>query len=296
MAITLKQNKRQGRPPGSKTRADSPRMLRKAARALRLEREVTAKMARRNAPPVPANPPTASPAAVVTTPIVPPVSVTSIEARSDVELFGSVKLPPENRPRIKTELPETDLNDETNAKTNPDGNAAGASGSPQNESGLLPEEEAKAAGSTAEEHRGFATIIWDSIVGLFAMIIGAFWFPRKVGKNAQAGEIPYDEREVVISAWCKYFESIGLKALTPLQELFYVIGMYCLPRLRATFEVIRFKFMKKAKPAPAQPATDTRMPPPPDTAPAPAKTPENPVANVNLDAEAESVIQQQRET
>ncbi len=117
-------------------------------------------------------------------------------------------------------------------------------------------------------------MIWDSAVGLLAAIIGVFWFPRKMGKNTEAGEIPYDEREMVISAFCKYFASIGLTVLTPLQELYMAIFAYSAPRLNLTFQWIKLRFMKKAKPAQETPPPDNRTPPAqPAPTPSPGETP-----------------------
>jgi hypothetical protein len=296
MAIKLVEKKTRkpgsGRPKGNKTRPDSPRMIRARIRRERLDREKAAKL-------------NVAPVVGQTLPNTPIDSAPSVEivARPDTELFGVVKLPTETRQNIRTELPETDLNADT--EKNLGGNAGDTGATSENSGGNsggngLPDDDAetKAAGGSPEDHRGLATVIWDSIVGLFVMFFGAFWFPRKVGRNPENNEIPFDEREMVVSAFCKYFESIGLKALSPLQELFCVIGAYCLPRLRATVEVIRFKFMKKAKPAPAQPAHDSRMPENPSTQPAkPPETPPPapaPAESAPLDAVAQEIIHQQQ--
>jgi hypothetical protein len=92
------------------------------------------------------------------------------------------------------------------------------------------------------------------------MMIGFFWYPRPCGTDAAKGEIPYDEREMVISAFCKYFHSIGMKALSPVQELWLAIGAYCSPRLVLTVRWFKAKFAKK-KPAPEKPpvAGDNRF-------------------------------------
>ena len=92
------------------------------------------------------------------------------------------------------------------------------------------------------------------------MMIGVFWYPRPCGSATAKGEIPYDEREMVISAFCKYFQSIGMKALSPVQELWLAIGAYCSPRLVLTVQWFKTKFAKK-KPAPEKPpvAGDNRF-------------------------------------
>jgi hypothetical protein len=160
---------------------------------------------------------------------IPPVSGAS---RPDTDLFGNEKPSP--------------------GETPPDGE----------KSFFPPDEEinVKKDESEPEDHRPVATMIWDTIIGLFTAIIGAFWLPRKMGKNIEAGEIPYDEREMVISAFCQYFASIGMAVLSPLQMLYMAIFTYCVPRLKMTFDWIKLRFMKKAKPAATQPEKDNRMP------------------------------------
>jgi hypothetical protein len=144
-------------------------------------------------------------------------------------------------------------------------------GLPPDESELPPEEtETPKNESQPEDHRPISTMIWDSAIGLLCGIMGLFWLPRKMGKNIEAGEIPYDEREMVISAFCKYFASIGMTILTPAQELYMAIFAYCAPRLNLTFQWIKLRFMKKAKPAQETPPPDNRMPGDPP------KQPENP--------------------
>ncbi len=149
-------------------------------------------------------------------------------SRPDTDLFGSVPPPGNSEQEAETEFPPED---ET----------------PKNE-------------SQPEDHRPIATMIWDSAIGLLCAIMGLFWLPRKMGKNVEAGEIPYDEREMVIGAFCKYFASIGMTILSPAQELYMAIFAYCAPRLNLTFQWIKMRFMKKAKPAQDTPPPDNRMP------------------------------------
>ena len=234
MALTFKKKSKAGRPLGKKTRPDAPSKLAKLAK---LSSPVSI---------VPSG--AADPIATTTTKI--PDSVLPI--RSDSEIFGNAKLPVDAEKKIETSLPETELNQNPGL---PPGNEI-----PKDESGLPPEDKSAPAGNE-DDHRGLSIVIWDSIVGLFTSMIGLFWLPRPVGKNSAAGEIPYDEREMVISAFTKYFQSIGMKALSPFQELCFAIGGYSLPRLNATVTWLRFKFMKKAKPAQPQPENDFRMPP-----------------------------------
>lgn len=158
-------------------------------------------------------------------------------ARPDTEIFGETKLPPENElpPKSESDLP------------------------PDDESGRPEKNESK-----PEDHRAVSTMVWDSIVGLLCAFVGKFWLPRKYvadGARPEQGEIPYDEREMVITAFCRYFASIGMAAMSPLQELCMAIFVYATPRLRLTLEFLKMRFMKKAKPGAPQPAGgDPRVP------------------------------------
>ncbi len=128
-------------------------------------------------------------------------------------------------------------------------------------------------------HIPLASMIWDSIIAMLVMFVGPVWFPRRVGTNLAAGEIPFDERKMVIDAFCKYFTSIALIALTPLQELCLAIGAYTMPRLAATIQVVRKWFSKKKTAEPPKP--DTNVPPDsrfPGGKPEPAKPADNKAA------------------
>jgi hypothetical protein len=135
--------------------------------------------------------------------------------------------------------------------------------------------------------RGLATTVWFGIVNLLAAIFGDFMYPRKVGSNAAAGEIPFDETEPVITAWANYFQSLGLKPLRPLVALWLAILGYMLPRASFIVAKIKAGFKKKTvagdrggpapetaaskpaqEPTPA-PGAPAKTPPAPATAPAP---------------------------
>lgn len=111
----------------------------------------------------------------------------------------------------------------------------------------------------AESQRPIAEMIWDTIVGLMATFVGSFWLPRKVGNDPQKGEIPYDERDMVVKAFCVWLASIGMMALTPLQNLWMAIAAYSMPRMFATITVLKSWFAKKAKPAAPQAGNDPRF-------------------------------------
>jgi hypothetical protein len=113
-----------------------------------------------------------------------------------------------------------------------------------------------------EVHRPVAEMIWDSIILMLSMFIGAFWQPRKVGSNMQNNEIPFDERKMVIDAFCEYLASLGMIVLSPVQKLWLAIGAYAMPRLFLTINVLKEKFFKRKQPAqqPANPVNDPRFP------------------------------------
>lgn len=139
------------------------------------------------------------------------------------------------------------------------------------------------ADANPETHRPLATMIWDSIVIILATLLGQFWFPRKQGVNVHAGEIPYDERKLVIDAFCKYFASIGMILLTPVQELWLAVMTYAVPRVMPTIGVIReYMAKRKAQKPPAAQPGDNRIPktePVKPSEPKPADKKEKPPEN-----------------
>ena len=204
--------RKKGRPPGSKTRADAP--SKQAATQKKIaELKSQAEQLGLNVNAAPAAP--AAPAPAVSLP--------------DSDLFGAT--PDFARP----------------AEHFAEG-APGPENDPETETEYIPPDDAKAAPEgNPESQRPLASMIWDSIVNALAVFIGNFWFPRKQGDNLQAGEIPYDEREMVIVAWCKYLHAVGMSILSPGQELGLAIANYCLPRLFATLAILKEKFGKKKK-------------------------------------------------
>ena len=256
IAPTVK--KKGGRPKGSKTRPDAPSKLARAAKlhAVRDAKGHFIPAAHAAGAPVaaPATNPVASPA--VPTPA-------SAETRPDTELFGAV-------PDFDKKL----------LPGQPDGSAENAesphaeTAAPENETGsneTPPETE-----TTAESQRPLATVLWDTIIQILVMTVGSFWYPRKVGTDVAAGETPFDEREMVITAFCEYFHAVGVAVLTPVQKLWLAILAYSMPRLGMTVNWLKARFAKKKKTPP--PATDSRFAPSGEK-PAEdlksAKTPEN---------------------
>ena len=113
------------------------------------------------------------------------------------------------------------------------------------------------------DHRPIATMLFQAGSNLLAQIFGPWWLPRKVGSNAAAGEIPFDESETVVSALTKYFKSIGMAILSPVQELYCALGMYALPRLPLTVQAWKVKRTAVKQPTkPAETAPAQAAPPP----------------------------------
>jgi hypothetical protein len=165
-----------------------------------------------------------------------------------VELARQAKAPatPTATPPPETSRPDSDLFGKPPSferELPPDDSAPGLAGEPT--AGETPPEET--APDAAESHRALSMVIWDSIVGMLSIMIGPFWQPRKVGGNASAGEIPYDERQMVIDAFCKYFAAVGMAILSPVQELWLSIGAYASPRLVLTLMWLKARFSKKGK-------------------------------------------------
>lgn len=243
--VVPKKKKGGGRPAGSKDKVPRKRKF-------------------RTPPPIPKVDP---PAPVV--PVIPPVPVVPVPPiavpvvpvqqiappKSDAELFGKL-------PKIE-EMPETEK-----APPEPPKPGEGKNKTDDNP-------------TVETDHRPLASMVWDSIIGFMVMVVGKFWLPRpfkKEGANPEAGEISYDEREMVIDKFIKYFEYIGMVALTPIQELWLAIFTYAMPRMQLTWMWLRTAFMKRAKPGPAEAPGDTRFaktettPPANPPAPGPEKT------------------------
>jgi hypothetical protein len=194
---------------------------------------------------------------------------------TDQDIFGAVKLPPENpAPGAASELP-------------PENPAPGAA------SELPPENPApKTETDTADEHRPLASNIFDSVTMMLATFFGNFWHPRPIGKNAAAGEIPVDEKEIVVLALCRYFKSVGMAILSPLQDLMMAIFFYCSPRLMMMLQAYRQKRAARAKTNPppdprvTRPANSPKPPKPAETATVP-ETSKNSLDEMHSEAKAD---------
>lgn len=241
--------KKPGRPRGARTRADAPSRVNLAAK-------------NGGIPPAPRPPrpsEQAKPVETVKTNETAPITVSP-----DTELFGNVK-PPIRNPT--GEMGESIIPDDSSVIA--DAGKAADSGQPDggNHAGSVPDPDAVKDDKTppkpdpedAESQRSLVTIIVDTVLGAFAMIIGTFWNPRPIGN--EPGQCPYDERERLIVSGCKWFASMAIAILTPGQEFAMECFNYALPRMKGTYEWLRTKFIKR-QPKPANPTSksDARMP------------------------------------
>jgi hypothetical protein len=209
---------------------------------------------------------TSTPPPVPSTPAPALSAPASMEAKPDSDIFGNLPPPPAPSPAATpppgatTGTPPPAATPPPGATTGtpppaPDpGATTGANFPPEND------DTSETEPMTETDHRVLASAIWDSCVFLMSQIIGKFWLPRPVGKNAAAGELHYDEREQVIVAFCVYFKSIGMAVLSPVQNLWLAISSYSVPRLGETIAVIKFKyFTKRINTPPAPVAGDARF-------------------------------------
>ena len=238
MAEPIKKNKG-GRPKGSKTRPDAPSKLKK----LHAQRDAKGHFipAVPPSPVSPATPPSPVSPATPPPPPPPPAAVTP-----DSSIFGTV--PDFDNPPPGALPPEA----ETPAGgPTPDPAAGGPAPEPE-AAPVEPE-------ATAESHRPLALTLFNTIVALLASIMGEFWYPRKVGHDHANGEIPFDEGEMVVTAICEYFQTLGMAVLTPAQKLWLAILAYTTPRLGFIINWCKTQFFKR-KTKPVQTGPDPRTP------------------------------------
>lgn len=189
-----------------------------------------------------------SPAPVITPAPVPPVEP-QIAVESD--LFST---PP----------PADKLIDETNAPPPaPDAQTAGQG-----------TEQPKAATNSPGINRALATMVWGMILQFCVLIFGNGMLPQVF--KTPAGDI--DENENVINAWCEYFDSLGMKKLSPLWNLILTVAAYFLIRLNHIVIWFKSRKLRSAKPtsqAPEKPETTEEPEPKPreeTERPEPART------------------------
>ena len=248
-----------GRPPGSKTRPDAPRMLavakKKMENAQKMQAEAQAALAaasqKPSVSPSPSNPSPKDLPTVHDTGSTPGVPT----SQPDTDLFG--KTPNFDRPPAQFAGAGNAPDPSPIPEPEPVTPEVLPPGSPGGEDGSGP---APAPEGNPESQRPLATMIWDSLVNMLAVFIGRFWLPRKQGDHPELGEIPYDEREMVVSSLCEYLHSIGMTLLSPGQKLALAITNYSSARIFPTLSILKERFAKRrAQAKPATPPGDTRF-------------------------------------
>jgi hypothetical protein len=235
-----------------------PKLPPGAAKNRKRTKEIAARQKQKISAPAEPKPKLSTPPPISTPPAPPEV----LDVQPDTALFGaSAKTPP------KTDDPPPS-----------------ATPPPKPEE-KKPEPETPPA-SEPINNRPIAELAFHYWTSIFAMLFGNFWFPRKVGSNVQAGEIPFDEREPVLVALTNYFNYVGMIALTPLQNLWLAVGGYSLPRLQLTFHVMREKwFKRKPKTTPTAPGPESQRAPKSETVDIKTETVKTPPENAPAAAE-----------
>jgi hypothetical protein len=113
-----------------------------------------------------------------------------------------------------------------------------------------------------QETRKYAVLIWGMIVKVCTGIFGPGMNPMVL--KSETGEVLYDENAEGVKVWWNWLVSIGVKAFSPVVELW----MFMLAYFGMRLPLIVQRFRKK-KPAASPPATAAAGESP---APAPAKT------------------------
>jgi hypothetical protein len=210
---------------------------------------------------------------------------TGTKIESDSKLFGNL---PKEEFKANAENPKT--------APEPEKPFGDGTGKPNGE------DEAKKDGMSDEEQRNFCGMVFDLVTSILAGIIGAFWLPRPVGKDIRNGELPYDERKMVTDSLLRYLQQAGNLVITPLQQLWLALGLYCAPRLILSYNWFRSLFAKKVNTRPAPTPGDTRMPgngeaakPQPKTEHEPKVAPVTPVENPVEEKPAAATLEELKE-
>jgi hypothetical protein len=244
-----------------------------------------------NPPPKPvANIPTPAPAPVIThapvapapAPVLPEIPVAASPVKPDTEIFGSETVTP---PKIDANIPPP--------PTNPPG---GSPGSPSAAPGAPLNPPPPPAAAPADS-RKYAVFIWQVIVKICCAVFGEGFQPVTI--KSPDGEVLYDESAEGVKVWWNFLVHVGVKAFSPVVELYIFMGTYFAMR----FPLIVAKFKKK-KPAtapipPREPSekpqgeTKTEAPksPQPESPPPPAPrqtTPPQPAAETATEEESET--------
>lgn len=134
--------------------------------------------------------------------------------------------------------------------------------------------------SAVADAKRYAVMIWGAIVKIFCGIFGEGFQPMVL--KSETGEVLYDENIEGVKVWGNWLASIGVKAFSPIIELWLFMGMYLSMRLGLIFAKFRKKKPattatkageapepSKEPPAPPKPA-ETPKPPAPPTGRTPA--------------------------
>ena len=130
----------------------------------------------------------------------------------------------------------------------------------------------------------YAVMIWGAIVKIFCGIFGDGFQPMVL--KSETGEVLYDENVEGVKVWMNYLASIGVKAFSPIVELWLFMSMYVGMR----FPLIVAKFRKKKPATTATKAGGTDEPPATEQAPSPA--PEKPAPQPPAPAPKQTPAQQ----
>ncbi len=204
-----------------------------------------------NPPPKPvANIPAPAPGPVIThapvasapAPVPPEIQVAASPVKPDTEIFGSETVTP---PKIDANIPPPPTKP-------PDGTPGSSPAAPG-----APVGSAQPPGTPdPADSRKYAVFIWNAIVQVCYAVFGEGFKPMPPIKGP-SGEVIYDEAAEGVKVWWNFLVHVGIKAFSPVVELYIFMGTYFAMR----FPLILAKFKKK------KPATGTPPPPAPSGKP-----------------------------
>ena len=193
---------------------------------------------------------TAVPAPIIAPSPAPAAQLENIATVSDSKIFNHGS-PPEPKPG-----PGGDKNFDPGQNVNGGPGPAPAPGPgeeipPLNEPAAESEKPSPSTPDKALDPQMLAELVWGMELNLMAAIFGKPMLPRKYVNPAMAqpdlsaGELPYDEGEMVRSAWVDYLSSLGLIVLSPLKALYLAHVVYLIPRMIVLVQGVRGWFRKK---------------------------------------------------
>jgi hypothetical protein len=229
-----------------------------------------------NPPPKPvANIPAPAPVPVIThapiapapAPIPPEIPVATSPVKPDTEIFGSETVTP----------PKIDANNPPPPPKPPEGTPGSPPATPGAPAGSPPPPAAAPADS-----RKYAVFIWQVIVKICCAVFGEGFTPVTI--KSPDGEVLYDESAEGVKVWWNFLVHVGVKAFSPVVELYIFMGTYFAMR----FPLILAKFKKKkpatGTPPPSAPSEKPQagtkkeepQPPPPPESPPPSQQQQEP--------------------